>query len=415
MTRRRFFTAFLLPGMSSTLYDPAFDHDACGVGFVCDLRGEPTHGIVQRGLAVLRDLDHRGACGCDKDSGDGAGVLLQLPHALFSAEGWKLPEPGDYGVAMAFLPRRADRKQRCMSLLEDAVRAEGQTVLAWRRVPTRNEAVGQASRSVEPDVAQLFIGRGKATPREDFEHKLYVIRKVFQRTNEEAAYVASLSSRTITYKGMLTPGQLPEYYPDLLQPATASTLAVVHSRFSTNTFPNWRLAQPFRFLCHNGEINTLRGNINQMRACEVMFKSRRFGEDARKLLPVIREGGSDSMALDNALELLYFTGRSLPHAMMMLVPEAWERNEAMSDEKRAFYQFHGNLMDPWDGPATLPFTDGRYVGALLDRNGLRPSRYTITRDGLVILASETGVGGIGGERRAGEGKAGAGQDVSRGS
>ena len=380
--------------MSDTLYDPAFDHDACGVGFVCGLNGRPTHDIVRRGLAVLRDLDHRGACGCDEDSGDGAGVLLQLPHVLFEGEGWQLPEPGDYGVAMVFLPARAAEMVRCMSLLEDAVRAEGQVALAWRRVPTRNEVIGEASRSVEPEASQLFIGRGSATPREDFEHKLYVIRKVFQAANREKAYIASLSSRTITYKGMLTPAQLPEYYPDLLQPEMASALALVHSRFSTNTFPNWRLAQPFRFLCHNGEINTLRGNINQMRACEVMFESRRFGEDARKLLPVIREGGSDSMALDNALELLYFTGRTLPHAMMMLVPEAWERNEAMSDAKRAFYQYHGNLMDPWDGPATLPFTDGRYVGALLDRNGLRPSRYTITKDGLVILASETGVGGI---------------------
>ena len=375
------------------LYDPAYDHDACGVGFVCRLDGQPTHAIVHRGLAVLRDLDHRGACGCDEDTGDGAGVLLQLPHRLFESEGWAIPDPGDYGVAMALLPRGAAAGW-CRALLEDAVRSEGQRVMAWRQVPTRNATIGEASRSVEPTIEQLFIGRGQATPREDFEHKLFVIRKVFQRAANQKGYIASLSSRTIVYKGMLTPAQLPEYYPDLVHEATASALAMVHSRFSTNTFPQWSLAQPFRFLCHNGEINTLRGNINQMRAGEVLFESRRFGADAQKLIPIVREGGSDSMALDNALELLCFTGRSLPHAMMMLVPEAWEHDEAMSDGKRAFYQYHGNLMDPWDGPATLPFTDGRYIGAVLDRNGLRPSRNTITKDGLIILASETGVGGV---------------------
>ncbi len=377
-----------------TLYDPVNDHDACGVGFVCRVSGEPTHDIVQQGLRILLDLDHRGACGCDEETGDGAGILLQLPHALYAADGIQVRDPGDYGVAMVFLPRNAEARERCCADLEGAVRSEGQNVLGWRAVPTANEFIGDASRTTEPAVMQLFVGRGRDTSREDFELKLYVIRKVFQGIAAGKAYVASMSSRTITYKGMLTPAQLPRYYLDLVRSEVASALAMVHSRFSTNTFPEWSLAQPFRFLCHNGEINTLRGNINQMRAAEVMFESRRFGDDAGKLLPIVREGGSDSMVLDNALELLFFTGRPLSHAMMMLVPEAWEHNLAMSDEKRAFYQFHSNLMDPWDGPATVPFTDGRFIGALLDRNGLRPSRYAITKDGLVILASETGVGGV---------------------
>ena len=382
----------------SGLYDPAFEHDACGIGVFCRIDGTPSHKVIRKGLKVLLDLEHRGACGCDERTGDGAGILLQLPHAFFHAEVKGVPEPGAYGVGMVFLPQDAAALNSCKSLLEGATQAEGHRLLTWRRVPTQNASIGQTARSAEPSVWQCFIAKNSDQDAEAFERKLYVIRKVFQKAVYErrltSCYIASLSARTIVYKGMLTPEQLPDYYPDLRCSLMESALAMVHSRFSTNTFPEWSLAQPFRFLCHNGEINTLRGNINQMRAGEMMFRSERFGADARKLLPVIREGGSDSMVLDNALELLHFTGRSLPHAMMMLVPEAWEHNGAMSDDKRAFYQYHGNLMDPWDGPATLPFTDGRYVGAVLDRNGLRPSRYTITKDGYAILASETGVGGV---------------------
>lgn len=393
-------------GEKHGLYDPAYEHDACGVGFVCRIDGTPSHDVVAKGLVVLLDLDHRGACGCDEHTGDGAGILLQLPHAFFVRAakdgGFPLPDPGAYGVGMVFLPKAPARQQMFRDLLAQAVTAHGQTLVGWREVPTANATIGAEARSMEPSIWQVFVGRSDALEdRDAFERKLYVIRKEFQnavhelrRNGGQACYIASLSSRTIIYKGMLTPGQLSVYYPELTDPSMESALAMVHARFSTNTFPEWSLAQPFRFLCHNGEINTLRGNINAMRAGEAMFHSERFGEDTKRLLPIIREGGSDSMALDNALELLYFTGRSLPHAMMMLVPEAWEHNPLMSPAKRAFYQYHGNLMDPWDGPATLPFTDGRYIGALLDRNGLRPSRYVLTKDGYVILASETGVGGV---------------------
>ena len=388
------------------LYDPAFEHDACGVGLICKIDGTPSHDVVRRGLKVLLDLDHRGACGCDERTGDGAGILMQVPDAFFrsqeSEHGICLPELGAYGVGMVFMPKDPAKLNVCKKHIEKAVRAEGQVLLGWRVVPTHNETIGTMARAMEPAIWQVFVGRGPDMADQDaFERKLYVIRKVFQNTvhalgltERDCCYIPSLSSRTLVYKGMLTPEQVPAYFPDLIDPSMESALAMVHSRFSTNTFPKWPLAQPFRFLCHNGEINTLRGNINQMRAGEALFHSKRFGADTKKLLPVIREGGSDSMALDNALELLYFTGRSLPHAMMMLVPEAWEHNPAMSDEKRAFYQYHSNLMEPWDGPATLPFTDGRYVGAVLDRNGLRPSRYTITKDGYAILASETGVGDV---------------------
>ena len=388
------------------LYDPAFEHDACGVGLVCKIDGTPSHDVVRRGLKVLLDLDHRGACGCDERTGDGAGIMTQVPHTFFRAKraehGIRLPEPGAYGVGMVFMPNDPAQQKVCKMHVEDAVRGEGQVLLGWREVPTHNETIGAAARAMEPAIWQVFVGRGAdVADQMAFERKLYVIRKVFQNTvyalgltEKDCCYVPSLSSRTLVYKGMLTPEQVPAYFPDLIDPAMESALAMVHSRFSTNTFPKWPLAQPFRFLCHNGEINTLRGNRNQMKAGEAMFHSKRFGDDTKKLLPIIREGGSDSMALDNALELLYFTGRSLPHAMMMLVPEAWEHNPAMPDQKRAFYQYHSNLMEPWDGPATLPFTDGRYVGAVLDRNGLRPSRYTITKDGYAILASETGVGDV---------------------
>ena len=380
----------------SGLYDPAFEHDACGVGLFCRVDGTPSHSVVRQGLQVLEELDHRGACGCDETTGDGAGILVQLPHEFLAHEFPSLPEPGDYGVGMVFLPKQREAEGK--RLVEEAAASEEAPFLGWRRVPTDKATIGTGARVLEPAVWQCFIQRPPAVERSDFERQLYLVRKVFQELVRQHGlshgYMVSLSARTTVYKGMLTPAQLIAYYPDLTQRRFQSALAMVHSRFSTNTFPDWSLAQPFRFLCHNGEINTLRGNINQMRASEVMFHSDRFGDQTRKLIPIIREGGSDSMALDNALELLYFTGRSLPHSMMMLVPEAWEHAPGMPDRKRAFYQYHSNVMDPWDGPATVPFTDGRYAGALLDRNGLRPSRYTITKDGYVVLASEAGVGGI---------------------
>ncbi|MDE2835711.1 MAG: glutamate synthase large subunit [Bacteroidota bacterium] len=378
------------------LYDPAFEHDACGVGMFCRIDGTPSHLVIQKGLRILAELDHRGACGCDEDTGDGAGILIQLPHAFFEREKPGLPAPGDYAVGMVFLPEAGRKEGRAM--IEAVVRGENARFLGWRRVPTDNRTIGVGARHLEPAVWQFFVSRSASLDADSFERQLYVIRKVIQkevrRRGISGCYVASLSGRTMIYKGMLTPRQLPGFYPDLRSRRLASSVAMVHSRFSTNTFPDWSLAQPFRFLCHNGEINTLRGNINQMRAGEVMFNSKLFGADIRKVIPVIREGGSDSMALDNALELLFHTGRSLPHAMMMLVPEAWEHHRVMSDAKRAFYQYHSNLMDPWDGPADVLFSDGRYAGGLLDRNGLRPSRFTISKDGYAVLASETGVGGI---------------------
>ena len=387
------------------LSDPSFEYDGCGVGFVCQMNGEKSHDIIEKGLRILENLGHRGGCGCDERTGDGAGILLQLPHAFFEkacdALDFSLPGVGAYGAGLVFLPEDAEARQRCMNALEDAVQAADQPLLGWREVPTDNSAVGISARRREPAIWQVFIGRGERTEDADaFERALYVIRKHAAKLvralddlpAQDRFHIPSLSAKTIVYKGMLTAGQLRGYYPDLSDPAMQSALALYHSRFSTNTLPRWSLAQPFRFLCHNGEINTLRGNVNQMNAREQLFASDRFEDDEmNKLRPIMSEGDSDSALLDSALELLHFTGRSLPHAMMMLVPEAWQHHESMSAEKRAFYEYHACLMEPWDGPATLPFTDGRYIGAVLDRNGLRPSRYTITDDGLVVLASETGV------------------------
>ncbi len=385
------------------LYDSFYEHDACGVGFICRIDNEPTHAIVAQGIEMLINLEHRGACGCDELTGDGAGILIQLPHEFFAPIledfGAGGRSAGSYAAGSVFLPRDPEQQAYCKKQFEDVVRDEGQELLGWRRVPTNDEHVGGAAREQEPDIWQVFIGRGPNIADQDaFERKLYVIRKVTEHAVRKADlpekgnyYISSLSSRTIVYKGMLTVRQLPEYYPDLSDSSMKSALAMVHSRFSTNTLPRWPLAQPFRFLSHNGEINTLRGNVNWMNARQRLFESELFGEDMQKLFPILTEGASDSAILDNAVELLYFTGRSLPHAMMMLVPEAWEHATEMSDEKRAFYEYHSCLMEPWDGPATLPFTDGRFIGAILDRNGLRPSRYTVTKDGVVILSSETGV------------------------
>jgi glutamate synthase (ferredoxin) len=391
------------PPARQGLYDPGYEHDACGIGFVVDLGNRKSHHIVQQALEVLLHLQHRGACGCEENTGDGAGILLQLPHRFFQAQAdslhIRLPDPGDYAVGMVFLPTRDEDRIRCQHLLEQFVVQEGQRLLGWRSVPTEPAPLGQTARQAMPVIRQVWIARGDAVPDQAaFERKLHVIRKQAERAIRESDipqrdmfYVPSLSSRTIVYKGMLKSDQLPIFYPDLLDPLVESALAMVHSRFSTNTFPSWARAHPYRFLCHNGEINTLRGNVNWMKARQSLFRSRLFGDDIAKVLPVIDESGSDSAMFDNALELLVLAGRSLPHAIMMLIPEPWSGHESMSAEKRAFYEFHACLMEPWDGPASIAFTDGTQIGAVLDRNGLRPSRYYVTHDGLVVLASEVGV------------------------
>jgi glutamate synthase (ferredoxin) len=388
------------------LYDPRHEHDACGTGFVVDIKGRKSHDIVQKAIQVLLNLEHRGACGSEKNSGDGAGILLQIPHQFLVAEGAKLkielPPPGKYAVGMVFLPTEEESRTECEKLFEEIVEEEGQQVLGWRTVPTDNSSLGFSAQASEPIIRQLFVGRDRAIADDlAFERKLCVIRK---RTTKAAKrgiherrmfYIPSLSCRTIVYKGMLTAEQLPLFYPDLREPGVESALALVHSRFSTNTFPSWSRAHPYRLIAHNGEINTLRGNINWMRARESKFESKIFGPEIQKILPVIDSDGSDSAMFDNALEMLTLTGRSLPHAIMMMIPEPWGDHESlsgsMSAEKRAFYEYHSFLMEAWDGPASIAFTDGISIGAVLDRNGLRPSRYYVTKDGLVVMASEVGV------------------------
>jgi glutamate synthase (NADPH) large chain len=385
------------------LYNPEHEHDACGVGFVVNIKGQRSHDIVLKGLQVLDNLTHRGACGCDPSTGDGAGMLLQIPHTFFEHEaaklGFELPPPGEYGVAMVFLPLDPQKRETCEAIFEQVVREEGLRVLGWRTVPVDDTQCGVIARQGLPAIRQVFIARGPGINDEAaLERKLYVIRK--RVTNEgakvkldegELFYVCSLSSLTIVYKGQLISHQIPKFYPDLLDQSMVTALAMVHQRFSTNTFPSWDRAHPYRFVCHNGEINTLRGNINWMHAREKQFASPLFGHDIKKIQPIIEANGSDSAMFDNCLELLVRTGRSLPHAIMMMIPEAWQNDPLMDDGKRAFYQFHSCMMEPWDGPASIAFTDGHHIGAVLDRNGLRPSRYLVTKDGLVVMASETGV------------------------
>ena len=385
------------------LYDPRFEHDACGVGFVVNVKGRKSHRILEQAIQVLKNLDHRGACGCEVNTGDGAGVLIQMPHA-FNEEVCRkarilLPALGDYGSGIIFLPRNPTVRRKVEERFEQVVQSEGQHVIGWRTVPTNNGMLGETARSCEPFMRQVFIRRDASITDElAFERKLYVIRK--RAYNEirtstlpgaESWFVVSLSCRTFVYKGMLLTTQLDQYFPDLHNPAIETALALVHSRFSTNTFPSWDRAHPYRYIAHNGEINTVRGNSNWMHAREARFEAELFGEDIGKIRPIINPNGSDSGMLDNTLELLYLAGRSLPHAMMMMIPEPWSGHDSMDDGKRAFYQYHSSLMEPWDGPASIAFTDGRQIGAVLDRNGLRPSRYYVTRDDLVIMASEAGV------------------------
>ena len=384
------------------LYDPRLERDSCGVGFLVHLKGHRSHAIVEQAIAALANLNHRGASGAEVNTGDGAGLLIQTPDEFFHHEcallGIPLPPRGRYGVGMLFCHGDAGARTLAMNLLAEIVRGEGQHLLGWREVPTDNAPLGETSLEAEPAVRQVFIGRGTWVETEDdFERRLYVVRKQFEREVErrgigdsEAFYFSSLSCRTVVYKGMLTALQLPEYYPDLRDRRMVTALAMFHSRFSTNTFPSWKLAHPYRMIAHNGEINTLRGNRNWMAAREALLASPRF-DDIHKILPIIDEAGSDTASLDSALELLTLAGRPIEHAMMMLIPEAWGGHETMSAEKKAFYEYHSLLMEPWDGPASVAFTDGRTIGAVLDRNGLRPSRYLVTKDDLVIMASETGV------------------------
>jgi glutamate synthase domain-containing protein 2/glutamate synthase domain-containing protein 1/glutamate synthase domain-containing protein 3 len=400
MTTRQKNTSGLPPAQG--LYHPAQEHDACGIGFVANIRGHKSHGIISKGIQVLLNLTHRGACGCDPETGDGAGILLQIPHQFFVREcgklGFELPQTGGYGVGMTFLPVEKHPRLQCEGILESIAREEGLTVLGWRDTPCFASAIGRVARGSQPYIQQIFLGSGAFADEDTFERKLYIVRK---RAETEIAasgiedagvfHIPSLSCRTIVYKGLLLAPQITHFYKELSDPDVTSALCLVHQRFSTNTFPSWQRAHPYRYIAHNGEINTLKGNVNWMHARQSLLQSPLFGDDIKKLFPIIAPEGSDSANFDNAVELLLQAGRSLPHAMAMLVPEAWAGNPHMKPDKRAFYEYHACLMEPWDGPAAIAFTDGRVIGAILDRNGLRPGRYVVTNDDHVIMASEAGV------------------------
>ncbi|HEY2535623.1 MAG TPA: glutamate synthase large subunit [Solirubrobacteraceae bacterium] len=388
-------THTMQPPKAVGLYDPRFEHDACGVGMVARLDNTPTHEVVERGIAALKNLEHRGASGADPCTGDGAGILMQMPDELLRGTvEFELPPAGSYGVLMCFLPTERARREQLQELLERTVVAEGQTVLGWRDVPVLPEHTGEVAGACRPEIRQLFVGAGaeQAGDQDAFERKLYVIRRICELSPQgEGLYVASSSSRTLNYKGMLISFQLAEFYPDLLDERCKSALALVHSRFSTNTFPSWELAHPYRTICHNGEINTVMGNVNWMRARESELSSVLFGDDLRKILPVVAPGNSDSATFDNVMELLLLAGRSPAHAAMMMIPEAYRNREDLPADLVGFYAYHACLMEPWDGPAAVAFTDGRVVGATLDRNGLRPGRWVETTDGHIVLGSETGM------------------------
>lgn len=381
------------------LYDPRNEHDACGIGFVANINGSRSHRIIRQALTILVNLAHRGGSGSEANTGDGAGILIQIPHKFFGMEcakaGISLPAPEEYGVGMVFLTNEETKRKIMEASLERIVREEGQIVLGWRDVPTNPVSLGKTALECMPAMRQIFIGRNSAIrDTQAFERKLYIIRKRAEKASVDSGinfYIASLSAKTIVYKGMLTSEQVDEFYKDLSNEDVVSALALVHSRYSTNTFPSWERAHPNRYLCHNGEINTLQGNVNWMAARENNLKSELFGDDLKKVFPVINPDGSDSAMFDNCLEFLTLSGRSLPHSIMMMIPEPWSNHESMSDEKKAFYEFHSCLMEPWDGPAAMGFTDGSVIGAILDRNGLRPARYYVTKDGQVIMSSEVGV------------------------
>jgi glutamate synthase (NADPH) large chain len=384
------------------LYRPENEHDACGLGFIASIEGHKSHDIVLKGIQILVNLTHRGACGCDPDTGDGAGILIQIPHRFFEREcaslGFTLPAVGEYGVGMMFLPVEQHDRMLAKGIVEQHARKLGLSVLGWRDTPIDGNTIGRVARNSQPYIEQIFIGRSPGMDHDALERKLYVLQKVATAAVEksdlkekELFYIPSLSTRTIVYKGLLLAPQIALFYKELSDPEVTSAICMVHQRFSTNTFPSWKLAHPYRYICHNGEINTLRGNMNWMHARQSVLASPLFGKDIHRLLPIVTPGGSDSAMLDNAVELLALGGRSLPHVMSMLIPEAWDNAPEMPPDVKAFYEYHASLMEPWDGPAAVAFTDGRVVGAKLDRNGLRPGRYLVTADGLVIMGSEAGV------------------------
>ena len=388
---------------SQSLYEPSTEHDACGVGFVVNMKGKKSHVIIKNALTILKNLLHRGACGCEENTGDGVGILIQKPDKFFRkvcAEiKIELPDVNDYGAGLVFLPRDPEQSDRCQVIFEKIIQKEGQQLLGWRDVPTDDSLLGPTAKNGEPTFKQIFIARGEnAKDMAAFDRKLYVIRKLVEREIADSDmsekgffYVPSLSGRTFVYKGMLTGTQIVPMFPELADEDMESALALVHQRFSTNTLPQWRLAHPFRYISHNGEINTARGNANWMLARQALCESELFGEDLQKLFPIVTEGNSDSATFDNVMEFLHMAGRPLPHAVLMMIPEAWSGHETMDEERRAFYEYHACLMEPWDGPASIAFTDGEVIGAVLDRNGLRPSRYYVTKDDMVIMASEVGV------------------------
>ena len=388
------------------LYDPAFEKDACGVGFVANIKGDTSHQIVLDAEIVLRNMDHRGACGCEANTGDGAGMMTGLPQDFLRKVakqdlGVDLPEPGKFAAGIVFLPTDETERAKCKATVEAAITDQGQKLVGWRLVPTdaKKADIGPTALAAMPHIEMLFVAAADGLEGDAFERKIYVIRKNASnqnRTDESLEqrlmfYVCSLSTKVIIYKGMLTSEQLLPFYGDLTNPEYTTHLAMVHSRFSTNTFPSWDRAQPLRFMSHNGEINTLRGNSNWMKARQGLVESELFGDDMQKLFPIVEPECSDSGTFDNVLEFLLMSGRSLQHAVMMMVPEAWQNHDTMSETKRAFYEYHSCLMEPWGGPASIAFTDGKYIGAVLDRNGLRPSRYYVTHDDRVIMASEVGV------------------------
>ncbi|MEO1711015.1 MAG: glutamate synthase subunit alpha, partial [Pseudomonadota bacterium] len=383
------------------LVDPKLDRDACGVGFIANLKGAKSHQIVADALYILENLEHRGAVGADPLTGDGAGILIQIPHAFFAADveahGFSLPDFGDYAVGHVFFPNDDRLRNHCTTVWNRIMRQEGFDVIGWRPVPVDSSGLSDLVRASEPSQWQVFIQRPSHLEQDDFERQLYIARKVVANSIYDAYkgrdighYVVSLSTRTVVYKGMFLSDQVKAYYRDLSDERVVSAMALVHQRFSTNTFPSWKLAHPYRMVAHNGEINTLRGNVNWMAARQASVSSPLFGDGISKLWPISYEGQSDTACFDNALEFLTQGGYSLAHAAMMLIPEAWAGNPLMSDDRRAFYEYHAALMEPWDGPAAVAFTDGRQIGATLDRNGLRPARYLVTNDDRVIMASEAG-------------------------
>ncbi|MEN8914105.1 MAG: glutamate synthase central domain-containing protein, partial [Polaribacter sp.] len=382
------------------LYLPEFETANCGAGFICNLQGKKSNKIIHNALEILVKLEHRGAVSSDGRTGDGAGILIDIPHDFFKRVcNFNLPAPKQYAVGMVFLPRSSNQSNFCIAAFEDEIKKQGLRIIGWRDVPVDTSSIGEIAAKSEPKIKQLFVDKNDQELSDlAFNAKLFAARKIAEHiisksklSQSDYFYLPSFSTTTLIYKGLLIPEDIGRYYKDLKEEDVVTRLALVHQRFSTNTFPAWSLAQPFRYMCHNGEINTLRGNVNRMKAREEIMKSDLFGEDIKKIFPIVSDGQSDSASMDLVVELLLMTGRSLPEVMMMLVPEAWEKHQTMSEDKKAFYEYNSCIMEPWDGPASVPFTDGNYIGALLDRNGLRPSRYTVTKDGFVIMSSEIGV------------------------